>query len=135
MAADWVLRLALAAGLLLLGWALYRLAQQASLRRAGKLAATMEGSQGGLPTIIYFTTPDCVACKVAQRPALQRLREMMADRLQIIEVDAYEKPELAKQWGVLSVPTTFILNEQGQPRQVNYGVTPADKLYAQIHAG
>jgi hypothetical protein len=54
------------------------------------------------------------------------------DRLQIIEINAYESPELAKEWGVLSVPTTFILDIQGTPRQVNHGVASAEKLLEQL---
>ena len=132
MIAGWTLRLALTVGLILMGWLAFRLTQRLNLQRAGKVSHQIESGQSELPTIVYFTTPDCVPCKVAQRPALHRLEEMLDHRLQVIEVNTYERPDMAREWGVMSVPTTFILDEQGKPRQVNYGVTPAEKLYEQV---
>lgn len=86
----------------------------------------------GRPTVIYFTTPDCAPCKTVQRPALQKALSQLGEACQLIEVNAYEKPDLARQWGVLSIPTTFILDSTGKPRHVNYGVTPAEKLVRQL---
>ena len=40
----------------------------------------------------------------------------------------------AKQWSVLSVPTTFILDRDGRPRQVNHGYASTEKLFGQIAA-
>jgi len=87
----------------------------------------------GRPAILYFTTPACAPCKTVQRPALRKIAEMYAGKLDVIEVDATEKVDLARQWGVLSVPTTFILDSRGVPRFVNHGVTRADKLMNQIN--
>ncbi|HLE53485.1 MAG TPA: hypothetical protein VI755_15570, partial [Anaerolineales bacterium] len=38
----------------------------------------------------------------------------------------------ADYWGVLSVPTTFIIDRRGRPRRVNHGVASAEKLFKQI---
>ncbi len=89
-------------------------------------------SRQGIPSILYFTTPECITCNVVQRPALQRLQESLGDRLQIVEVNARERPDLANRWGVLSVPTTFIIDEQGQLRYVNHGVARDEKLLQQL---
>jgi hypothetical protein len=51
----------------------------------------------------------------------------------VIEIDASLQPELASQWGVVSVPTTFILDSQGQPKHVNHGLTSAEKLLKQLN--
>jgi thioredoxin-like negative regulator of GroEL len=67
-----------------------------------------------------------------QRPAIQRLQEKIGDQLQVIEVDASDQPDLASQWGILSVPTTIVLDAQGMPRYVNHGVALTQKLYQQI---
>lgn len=86
----------------------------------------------GRPGILYFTTPECVPCKTVQRPALESLQVIMGDGVQVIEVDAASQPRLADYWGVLSVPTTFIIDADGNARRVNHGITSADKLQAQL---
>ncbi len=86
----------------------------------------------GIPAVLYFTTPQCVPCKTVQRPALQKLKEYLGDRLEVIEVNAQERPDLASRWGVLSVPTTFILDSRGDLRHINHGVTRAEALLRQV---
>lgn len=102
------------------------------LNRAQNTIQRPSAFEPGRPTIIYFTTPDCIPCKTVQRPALQKALSQMGEAFQLVEVNAYEKPELARQWGVLSIPTTFILDSTGKPRHVNYGVAPAEKLVRQL---
>ena len=125
-------RFILTIGIIFLGWVIFHFLQLANLNRIEHNPNSLPIPKPGVTTIVYFTTPDCVVCKTTQRPALASLQEKMMDRLQIIEVNAYEKPDMAKAWGVMSVPTTFILDSQGKPRHVNYGVTPMEKLYGQI---
>ena len=119
------------AGLLLVAyWAFnWLIVARVRNRRLG-----LEGFSPGVPGILYFTTPTCVPCKTIQRPALARLQERMTDSLQVIEIDAADRSDLADYWGVLSVPTTFIIDARGRPRRVNHGVSSAEKLYKQIEA-
>jgi thiol-disulfide isomerase/thioredoxin len=112
--------------------AVYRAANWLIVSRARNKRLGLEDIHPGIPAILYFTTPSCMPCKTIQRPALARLQERMPDSLQVIEVDASARPELADYWGVLSVPTTFIIDGRGRPRQVNHGVTSAEKLQRQI---
>jgi hypothetical protein len=56
----------------------------------------------------------------------------MGETLEVIEIDASARPDLAKTWGVMSVPTTFLLDARGEARYVNHGVTRAEKLLEQI---
>ena len=135
MVMDWILRAILAGVLFLLGWVVFHLVNTHLLKNIGGKAMRLDEFRPGVAAIVYFTTPDCVACKMAQRPALEKLKQMLGDQLQIIEINAYEKPDLTKEWGVLSVPTTFILDIKGNPRHVNHGVTSAEKLLDQLHQG
>lgn len=112
--------------------AIYWAANWLIVSRARNKRLGLEEIRPGIPAILYFTTPSCVPCKTIQRPALARLQERMSDSLQVIEVDASARPELADYWGVLSVPTTFIIDGRGRPRRVNHGVTSAEKLQRQI---
>ncbi|MCW5874386.1 MAG: thioredoxin family protein [Anaerolineales bacterium] len=131
-----LIRLGLAAGIAIFGWLLYvgwRRMQLARLR-APKLG--LEGWHGDGPAILYFTTPDCVPCKTQQQPELRKLAEQLAEQreytLQVIQIDATQQPKLADYWGVLSVPTTFVINSRGQARAMNPGVASAEKLLSQL---
>jgi len=64
--------------------------------------------------------------------ATPRLPE--GEKLYVLEIDAAERPEAAKTWGVMSVPTTFLLDERGVARYVNHGVTRAETLMEQIQS-
>jgi hypothetical protein len=61
-----------------------------------------------------------------------KLQAELGRDLQVIEIDATERPDLADYWGVLSVPTTFIIDSKGQPRGMNFGTASAAKLYQQL---
>jgi thiol-disulfide isomerase/thioredoxin len=112
------------------GLAAWWLANRWILQRASHQGAALSGS--GTPSILYFTTPTCAPCKTFQRPALERLQQILGECLKVIEVDATAQPELAAQWGVLSVPTTFVLDEKGTARHVNHGPTGVEKLLKQL---
>lgn len=114
------------------GIGLFLLINRTILHRTADLSRHLPGWQPGRPVILYFTTPDCAPCRTIQRPALQRVQAEWGDRLQVIEVDATRYADLAKRWGVLSVPTTFLLDTTGKPRFVNHGVTRAEHLMEQL---
>lgn len=116
------------------GLAAYALANRLLLARAQRRAETkpLPGLRRGTPAILYFTTPECVPCKTVQRPVLARLQARLGERLQVIEVDASRQPDLASAWGVLSVPTTFLIDARGRAVHVNHGVTREEQLLAQV---
>ncbi len=132
MSSDILLRFAYAIGIIFLGVGAYWLLSQRLLARAGNNINSLLSPLPNKPTIVYFTTPDCAPCKTVQRPALEKLASLLGEKLHVIEIDATERPDLAKTWGVMSVPTTFLLNARGEARYVNNGVTRAEKLMEQI---
>lgn len=146
MSAEILQRLGLSLALIAAGWALFRLVSLMNLRAAaqstggrapGDGASRTEDAGDGLfdlgrPAIVYFTTPQCQTCKSVQRPALRRLQDRLGEALQVVEIDATQRPDLAKAWKVISVPTTFVIDAQGKPRQVNFGATSTEKLYEQL---
>ncbi|MGO9310572.1 MAG: thioredoxin family protein [Spirochaetia bacterium] len=112
----------------------YRAGTALVLARARRKSRGLFQFAPGVPGVVFFTTPDCVTCKAAQKPALQALADRLSGRVQVIEVDARDNAALAKEWSVLSVPTTFVLDRDGRPRQVNHGYASTEKLFGQLTA-
>lgn len=85
-----------------------------------------------VPTIVYFTTPQCVPCKTVQKPALTRLQAELGEGLHVIEIDATLQPQIADHWGVLTAPTTFVFDAKGKPSAVNHGTADLPLLKKQL---
>jgi thiol-disulfide isomerase/thioredoxin len=132
MISEVLLRFGLAIGIIGSGALLYWLVNRQMRIRARSHSATLFSERPEKPVLVYFTTPDCAPCKTVQRPAIERVSDLLGGNLEVIEIDAYEKPDLAKTWGVMSVPTTFVIDTRGEARYVNNGVARAEKLLEQI---
>ena len=132
MSSDILLRFGLALGIIGLGLFVHWRVNQWLLLRAQNNVMSLFSKLPNKPVIVYFTTPDCVPCKTIQRPALRKLSGLMGDKLEVVEIDATERPDLARQWGVMSVPTTFLLDARGDARYVNNGVARVEKLMEQL---
>ena len=132
MSSEILLRFLLAAGIIVLGVFAYWLINQRLLIRARNNVFSLFNTLPNKPVLVYFTTPDCVPCRTVQRPAINQVTTLLGEKLHVIEIDATERPDLAKVWGVMSVPTTFLLDEHGEARYVNNGVARAEKLMEQI---
>ena len=50
--------------------------------------------------------------------------------LQSIDVDS--QPDKAKEYGVMTLPTTMIIDANGRVKEINYGLTPSHKLQKQL---
>ena len=131
---ETLVRLIFAAVLVAALAGVYRVVTTLVLARAHRTGNSLTQFTPGTPGVVFLTTPDCVTCKAAQKPALRALSDRLSGRVQVIEVDALDNAVLAKQWSVLSVPTTFVLDRDGKPRRVNHGYASTEKLFGQIAA-
>jgi thiol-disulfide isomerase/thioredoxin len=132
MSSDILLRSLLAIGIIVVGVGAYWLVNQRLLTRARSNVFSLFPRFPNKPVLVYFTTPTCAPCKTIQRPAIDQIARLLGEKLHVVEIDAMERPDLAKTWGVMSVPTTFLLDSRGQARYVNNGVARAEKLMEQI---
>ncbi|MBI5954140.1 MAG: thioredoxin family protein [Chloroflexi bacterium] len=132
MSSDILLRSLLAIGIIVVGMGTYWLVNQRLLTRARNNVFSLFTAFPNKPVLVYFTTPTCAPCKTIQRPAIDQIARLLGEKLHVVEIDATERPDLAKTWGVMSVPTTFLLDSRGEARYVNNGVARAEKLMEQI---
>jgi thiol-disulfide isomerase/thioredoxin len=83
--------------------------------------------EGGLPALLYFRSDMCAACPTQGR-AIDQLSAQWDGQLRVERIDAEREPETAARYGVFTLPTTIWLDGRGHVRQINYGLTRADKL-------
>jgi thioredoxin-like negative regulator of GroEL len=114
------------------GVALILRAQRGGQRELVGSVVESAALRGHLPSILYFTGASCTICHTAQKPALRALAVALAEGIEIREVDIAEEPALARQYRVMSLPTTIVLNAGGQVTDINVGFATADTLRRQL---
>jgi len=105
------------------------------LRRSPVQDGALDGvglPRDGRPTVLGFSGEYCLPCKTQQLPALERLRAELGASLHVLELDALEHADLAARYGVLTVPTTVVLDGRRGVVAINYGFTTSEKLAAQV---
>lgn len=85
------------------------------------------------PLVLAFSTPDCVPCRTQQKPALHELLRRYPGRVEVREVDAADQPELADRFGIMTVPSTVVIDSRGRIVAINHGMTRWEKLAAQLN--
>ena len=101
------------------GWLRIRLNR---LTDASLPEALQQLVQPGRPAILYFTTDSCVQCRMQQAPALERLAA--ATGIAVHRLDALTQSDLTSFYGVMTVPTTVVLDPHRRPKAINYGLAP-----------
>ena len=84
-------------------------------------------------TIVYFWSPHCHSCRNAQKPILERIAEEYGEKyLRLISYNVDESADIAKAWGVMTIPTTFIIDQSGEVLFVNFGLATGGVLHRQL---
>jgi len=102
------------------------------MQRASK-AASAGSVEEGHPTLLYFRSDSCAPC-VTQSNYLNLLQEKLAGDLNIQRIDADVDREKADKYGIFTLPTTLIVNENGEVKHINYGLAPTSKLAQQVES-
>jgi thioredoxin-like negative regulator of GroEL len=102
--------------------------KQGHLRRINRKQTTLSDGQ---PTLLYFRSDTCGTCPTQSR-YLEQLLAGENGRFTLHSINVDTEPDKARQYGVMTLPTTMIIDAAGQVKEINYGLTPSHKLQKQL---
>jgi len=105
--------------------------KQWHMGRLNKETAVSPLTSFATPTLLYFRSDSCAVCP-AQGRYVEQVAGMWNGRLAIHKIDADSEPQTAQQYGVMTLPTTILVDDSGAVYDVNYGLTNAHKLNKQV---
>ena len=78
------------------------------------------------PVIVDFWAEWCAPCRLVA-PVLDRIVEEWAGELRLVKVNIDEQPEIARRYGIQSIPT-IVLFEDAEPKAAAVGAQPKRAL-------
>lgn len=130
--AERVLILLVVMGVALGLWQLWRyyLARRLATLAKSDTPAVLAGRLPPGPAILYFTGAHCAQCRLQQTPILTQLTT--AAPINLHTIDAVQEEQVARFYGVMTVPTTVILDRTHTPKAINHGLATLPQLRQQV---
>jgi len=82
-----------------------------------------------LPRLVELGADKCVPCKM-MAPILEELRQEYAGRLQVDFFDVWKNPDIAKEYGIQSIPTQIFYDATGRELFRNPGYISKEDILA-----
>jgi thiol-disulfide isomerase/thioredoxin len=88
----------------------------------------------GKLVLLDFAAPWCGTCPAVDRVLEQEILPRHKDKLLLVKVSVVEHPELADQYGILSVPTVMPLTPERETFWRRSGLFRRGEMEAALHA-
>jgi len=125
-------RIFITAAAMVFFWAALSLMKRRQFAVANRASKKLDYASN-TPTIVYFWSDGCHVCKNTQKRILEEiLGEYGNERLMLTAYNIDEAPDVAKKWGVRTLPTTFLLDSAGTIKCVNNGLVVSEILRKQL---
>jgi len=82
------------------------------------------------PVLVDFWADWCGPCKMLA-PTVEQIATEKADKLKVVKVDIDANPQIANNFGIMSIPTLILFKDGKAVKQV-VGNRPKDNILAQI---
>ena len=82
------------------------------------------------PVLVDFFATWCGPCKMLA-PTIDQVAEEMAGKAQVYKLDIDQSPDIARTYGVMSVPTLIVF-EGGQVKRQAVGVQPKPRIFEML---
>ena len=89
-----------------------------------------EALQSSVPVLVDFWAPWCGPCRMVS-PIVDEIAEESDGNCKVGKVNVDEQPELAAQFGVMSIPTLLVL-ENGQVKTSSVGARPKAAILSML---
>ena len=93
---------------------------------------TQEVLQSGIPVLVDFWAEWCGPCRMMS-PVIDEIADEMEGTLKVGKINVDESPDVAAQFGIMSIPTMIVF-KNGTPAAQIVGAMPKDALVQKIQA-
>ena len=91
-----------------------------------------EALSNGKPTLAEFGSTTCVSCKM-MKIVLDDLAVEYEGKVNVVIIDVYEHRDLARQYGIMSIPTQIFFDSNGNLLMEHIGILSEETIIANLN--